>query len=118
MFPLNLNRHDEWVQIFEEAWRYERDYFYDPNMHGRDWMTVYDRYSPLIPFVKHRADLNYVLDQVNGELSVGHSFVFGGDLPEIEKPKVGLLGADLVAENNYWKIKRIYTTENWDLRSY
>ena len=111
---MNLNRQDEWVQMFEEAWRYERDYFYDPNMHGRDWMTVYERYSPLIPFVKHRTDLTYVLDQVNGELSVGHSFVFGGDFPEVEKPKVGLLGADLVAENNCWKIKRIYTTESWN----
>jgi len=109
-----LNRSEEWKQIFEEAWRYERDYFYDPGMHGRDWNEVYEKYSPLIPYVKHRTDLTYILDQLNGELSVGHSFVFGGDFPEVEKPSVGLLGADLVPENKHWKIKRIYTTESWN----
>jgi len=111
---MRLSRAEEWTQIFEEAWRYERDYFYDPNMHGRNWNEVHDRYAPLIPFVKHRTDLSYVLDQVNGELSVGHSFVFGGDFPEVQKPSVGLLGADLVTENNRWKISRIYTTESWN----
>jgi tricorn protease len=111
---MNLSRAEEWKQIFEEAWRYERDYFYDPNMHGRNWTEVYERYAPLVPFVKHRLDLSYILDQVNGELSVGHSFVFGGDFPEVDKPAVGLLGADLVAENTRWKISRIYTTESWN----
>ncbi|MBE0653027.1 MAG: PD40 domain-containing protein [Bacteroidales bacterium] len=111
---VNLSRQDEWKQMFEEAWRYEKDYFYDPGMHGRDWDEVYERYAPMVPWIKHRTDLSYVLDQMNGELSVGHSFVFGGDFPEVEKSKTGLLGADLVAENNYWKIQRIYTTESWN----
>ncbi|CAN5356292.1 S41 family peptidase [soil metagenome] len=111
---VKLNRTEEWTQMFEEAWRYERDYFYDPNMHGRNWTEVHERYAPLTPFIKHRADLTYVLDQMNGELSVGHSFVFGGDLPEVDKPAIGLLGADLVAENKRWKISRIYTTESWN----
>jgi tricorn protease len=109
-----LDRSAEWKQIFEEAWRYERDYFYDPGMHGRNWNEVYEKYFPLIPYVRHRTDLTYILDQMNGELSVGHSFVFGGDYPEVDKSSVGLLGADLVAENNRWKIKRIYTTESWN----
>ena len=82
---MKLNRTAEWEQMFEEAWRYERDYFYDSEMHGRDWNKVYKRYAPLVPFIKHRADLNYILDQVNGELSVGHSFVRGGDFPQIER---------------------------------
>ena len=111
---MKLNRISEWQQIFKEAWRYERDYFYDPDMHGRDWMKVYDRYSPLIPYVKHRTDLSYILDQVNGELSVGHSFVFGGDFPKVDKSSVGLLGADLIIDNKRWKISRIYTTESWN----
>jgi len=111
---MKLDRPAEWKQIFEEAWRYERDYFYDPGMHGRNWDEVYSKYAPLIPFVRHRADLNYVLDQMNGELSVGHSFVGGGDYPETERPSCGMLGADLVAESGYWKIKRIYTTESWN----
>jgi tricorn protease len=67
-----------------------------------------------MPYVKHRDDLTYVLDQLNGELSVGHSFVFGGDYPDVEKSVAGLLGADLVAENGRWKIDRIFTTESWN----
>ena len=111
---MKLDRMAEWKQMFEEAWRYERDYFYDQNLHGRDWQKVYDRYAPLIPYVRHRNDLNYVLDQMNGELSVGHSFVFGGDFPEVESTKIGMLGADLMLNNGRWQIKRIYTTESWN----
>jgi tricorn protease len=113
---MKLDRSVEWTQMFNEAWRYERDYFYDPDMHGRNWTEVYKRYEPLVPFIKHRSDLTYILDQVNGELSVGHSFVFGGDFPKVERAVVGLLGADLLAENNRWKIERIYTTESWNPR--
>ncbi|OEK00869.1 protease [Roseivirga sp. 4D4] len=111
---MKLNRAEEWKQMFEEAWRYERDYFYDPNMHGRDWNAVYDRYAPLIPFVKHRADLNYIFDMMNGELSVGHSFVGGGDYPSIDRSTMGMLGADLSINKNRWRIDRIYTTESWN----
>jgi len=111
---MQLDRSKEWQQIFDEAWRYERDYFYDPGMHGRDWDDVYKRYNPLVPHIKHRADLTYILDQMNGEMSVGHSFVFGGDYPKTESNQVGVLGADLKAEKNYWKISRIYTTESWN----
>lgn len=114
ILKMKLDRTQEWKQIFEEAWRYERDYFYATNMHGRDWDAVYNRYAPLVPYLKHRTDLTYVLDQVNGELSVGHSFVGGGDYPSTEHNSVGLLGADLVQEKGYWKIARIYTTENWN----
>lgn len=111
---MKLNRLEEWKQIFEETWRYERDYFYASNLHGRDWNKVYKRYAPLVPFIRHRADLTYIMDQIGGELSVGHSFVGGGDYPETDRSMVGLLGADLVAEKGYWKIDRIYTTESWN----
>ena len=67
-----------------------------------------------VAFVRHRADLTYVLDQVNGELSVGHSFVGGGDYPDVETSQVGLLGADLVAAEGRWRIQRIYTLESWN----
>jgi tricorn protease len=113
-FNMKLNRLKEWKQMFEEAWRYERDYFYDPGMHGRDWNKVYKRYAPLVKFVKHRADLTYILDQVNGELSVGHSFVGGGDYPTNDRAKGGLLGADFTARQGKWQIKRIYTSESWN----
>lgn len=111
---MKLDRLAEWDQLFEEAWRYERDYFYDPNIHGRNWNTVYKRYAPLVPYVRHRADLTYVFDQMNGELSVGHSFVGGGDYPETDRNQVGLLGADFKLNNKRYQIERIYTTENWN----
>lgn len=113
-FNMKLNRISEWKQMFEEAWRYERDYFYDPGMHGRDWNKVYKRYAPLVPYIKHRTDLTYILDQVNGELSVGHSFVGGGDYPTTDRAKGGLLGADFTARQGRWQIKRIYTSESWN----
>jgi tricorn protease len=111
---VRVDRMVEWQQIFDEAWRYQRDYFYDPDLHGRDWDVVRDRYAPLVPYVRHRADLNYILDQMNGELSVGHSFVFGGDMPDVESSTTGLLGADLVADSGRWQIRRIYTLESWN----
>lgn len=111
---MELDRKKEWKQIFTEAWRYERDYFYDPATHGRDWDDVWERYSPLIPYIQHRQDLTYLLDQLNGELSVGHSFVFGGDFPAVDTLATGLLGADYEIANGKWRIKRIYTAESWN----
>ncbi|MDG1752096.1 MAG: PDZ domain-containing protein [Thalassotalea sp.] len=111
---MNLDRLVEWRQIFVEAWRYQRDFFYDPNMHGRDWNDVFERYEPLVSYVKHRSDLTYLLDLVNGELSVGHSFVFGGDYPKVEESTSGLLGADLKQGKKHWQIERIFTTESWN----
>ncbi len=111
---MELNRIEEWTQIFSEAWRYQRDYFYDRNMHGRDWKEVWDQYAPLMPFIRHRADLTYMLDQLGGEVSVGHSFVFGGDFPALDTSRVGVLGADLIVADGFWKINRIYTAESWN----
>ncbi len=111
---MELNRLEEWKQVFNEAWRYQRDYFYDRNMHGRDWQEVWKQYAPLIPYIRHRTDLTYLLDQLGGEVSVGHSFVFGGDFPDVDTSRMGVLGADLVPANGRWKIKRIYTTESWN----
>ena len=111
---MQLNRLEEFKQILTEAWRYERDYFYDKNLHGRDWQEVYDYFIPLAPYIKHRSDLTYVLDQIGGELSVGHSFVFGGDYPSVEKNTASALGADLVLNNGQWQVKRIYNTESWN----
>ncbi len=111
---MHLDRMAEWRQMFDDVWRFEKEYFYDPGMHGNDWNAVRGRYRPLVQYVRHRDDLNYVFDQVNGELSVGHSFVGGGDYPDVDTSRVGLLGADLVAENGRWRIRRIYTLESWN----
>jgi tricorn protease len=105
---------EEWRQIFDESWRYQRDFFYDPGTHGADWDAVRRRYAPLVEHVRHRADLNYVIDMVNGELAVGHSFVGGGDMPGLDTVRVGLLGAKLETDRNRWRVARIYTSESWN----
>ncbi len=110
----------EWAQIYRETWRVQREYFYDPQMHGADWQAIYDKYKPLLSFVGHRADLGYLIAQIGGELTVGHSYLLGtGDIPSEEAVSVGLLGADFAIENGRYRIKRIYTGENWnpDLRA-
>ncbi len=105
----------EWAQIFKETWRIQRDYFYDSKMHGADWNAVLQKYSPLLPYVGHRADLAYLIATVGGELTVGHSYLTGtGDVGGEEPVAVGLLGADFSVENDYYRIKHIYTGENWN----
>src|SRR6185503_12787921 len=117
---LNVSLHTEidppaeWNQIFDEAWRIERDFFYAPNHHGADWNAVKTRYAPLVPYVRHRTDLTYITDMVGGELSVAHSFVREGDVPAVDTSRIGALGADLVAENGHWRISRIFTSESWN----
>ncbi|MFW6331064.1 MAG: S41 family peptidase [Gemmatimonadota bacterium] len=111
---MRLDPDREWAQIFDEAWRQERDFFYDPGHHGADWDAVYEQYRPLVDHVRHRSDLNYLLDMVNGELAVGHSFVYGGDLPDTDTARVGLLGADLEPHRGRWRVARIYTSESWN----
>ncbi len=104
----------EWRQIFREGWRFQRDYFYVENVHGLDLDWAFETYSPWVEHVRHRDDLNYVLDILGGETAVGHSFVRGGDMPEVDSVPVGLLGADLVPENGRYRIARIYTGESWN----
>ena len=111
---MRLDPRNEWRQIFDEAWRYQRDFFYDPGMHGGDWERVRQRYTPLLSWVRHRTDLHYLIDQMNGELSVGHSFVWGGDFPDVERSPGGVLGVDLIAHRDRWQIERIYTFESWN----
>jgi tricorn protease len=104
----------EWKQMFREAWRFQRDYLYVSNVHGADWNKVYQMYTPLLEHVAHRTDLTHLLDVLGGEVSIGHSFTGGGDNPKVENVKIGLLGADVAIENNTYRIKKIYTGENWN----
>ncbi len=109
----------EFKQIFREAWRYQRDFLYVRNVHGADWNKIYQNYSPLLEFVAHRNDLNYLLDILGGEVSIGHSFVYGGDMPQTGSVSTGLLCADYEISGNRYRIKKVYNGENWnpDLRS-
>lgn len=104
----------EYQQIFKEGWRFMRDFLYVDNVHGAPWDTVYEWYSPWIGHVRHRTDLNYVVDIMSGEVSIGHSYVRGGDYPDIKKVPVGLLGCDFETENGYYKISKIYNGESWN----
>ena len=110
----------EWAEIFHESWRTQRDFFYDAKMHGADWQAVLAKYGELLPFVRHRSDLGYLIAQTGGELVVGHSYLQGtGDEPSQGPVSVGLLGADYSVENGHYRIHRIYNGENWnpDLRA-
>jgi tricorn protease len=114
-----LEPKEEFKQIFNEGWRNQRDYLYVPNMHGTDWARDKQMYGELLPYVNHRADLNYLLDMMGAEIAIGHSYVRGGDMPEVPPSLGGLLGADFSIENERYKITRIYDNESWnpDLRS-
>ncbi|NIO00733.1 MAG: protease [Candidatus Latescibacteria bacterium] len=105
---------EEWKQIFREAWRYQRDYFYVDNVHGLDLEWAYSTYAPWVEHVRHRADLTYVLDILGGETAIGHSFTGGGDWPNVERTPVGMLGADFAVEDGRFRIKKIYSGENWN----
>ncbi|HET8947824.1 MAG TPA: PDZ domain-containing protein [Candidatus Polarisedimenticolia bacterium] len=109
----------EWRQIFREAWRFERDFFYVPNHHGADWEAVRARYEPWLASVQHRVDLSDLVNRMGGEHGVGHHFVVGGDTPSIPGGRPGLLGADLKIEDGRYRIVRIFSGESWnpDLRA-
>ncbi len=109
----------EFRQIFHEGWRIQRDYLYVPNLHGTDWPKMKEMYGQLLPYVNHRADLNYLLDNMGAEIAVGHSYVRGGAMPEVPESRGGLLGADFTVDNGRYRIARIYDTESWnpDLRA-
>lgn len=104
----------EWAQMFHEAWRIQRDFFYAPNMHGADWNAVRERYLPFLEHVAHREDLNYLFAQMFGELVVGHAYVGGGDMLGSPHVAVGLLGADYEIADGHYRIRRIYRGENWN----
>lgn len=116
---VQVNPQEEFVQIFRDGWRFMRDFLYVDNMHGAPWEEVYDWYSPWVEHAKHRSDLNYVLDIMSGEVAVGHSYVAGGDYPDLENIQAGLLGADISLQNGAYRIDKIYTAESWnpDLRA-
>ncbi|MDP9097583.1 MAG: PDZ domain-containing protein [Verrucomicrobiota bacterium] len=113
---MNLDRHAEWTQIYNECWRHMRDFFYAPNMNGVDWKAMRDKYAALVPFVNHRNDLTYLIGELIGELNNGHANVAGGERPETPRIKLGLLGAELSRDpaTKAYKIERILPGENWN----
>ena len=106
----------EWKQIFNEVWRQQRDYFFEASMNGVNWEQQRDKYAQLLPYVADRLSLTYVLGEMIGELSNSHTYVGGGDYPEIDGVNVGLLGADFAPDtgSGVYRIAKIYPGENWN----
>ena len=110
----------EWAQIFDEVWRAFRDGYYLENMHGRDWKAIKEKYAVLLPYVRTRLDLNYVIGEMISELASGHAYVSPGEYPKAERIPMGLLGAELSRDRSgYFKIDRILqgATYREELRS-
>ena len=109
----------EYPQIYRDVWRQIRDFFYDPGIHGKDWQAVYDKYEPLIPYVATRADMNYIIGQMIGELTASHEYIVGpGDPPRTYwfRVNTGLIGADLEpdAKSGWYRFARIVDAAGWE----
>jgi tricorn protease len=106
----------EWNEMFNEAWRQERDFFFEKSMNGVNWPGERERYAPLLPHVADRYDLTYLLGEMIGELSNSHTYTGGGDYPDLHAVNLGLLGVDyeLDAATGFYRFKKIYAGENWD----
>ena len=111
---IKIDPTEEYHQIFREGWRYMRDFLYVDNVHGAPWDQVWDWYAPWIDDVRHRSDLNYVVDIMSGEVAIGHSYVSGGDFPDLDRVGGGLLGADYTIRNGMYQIEKIYNSGQWN----
>ncbi|MBK9313138.1 MAG: PD40 domain-containing protein [Acidobacteria bacterium] len=104
----------EWKQMYDEVWRGERDFFYDPNAHGLNIEEAKKKYAPYLESIAHRSDLNYLFTEMLNQLTIGHMFIFGGDIPNPRFVPGGLLGCDYTVENGRYRISRIFNGENWN----
>ncbi len=105
---------EEWRQLFNDAWRLERDFFYDPNMHGVDWQAMKERYGALLDDVVSRWDLNFIIGELIGEINTSHSYRGGGDVEQPARRGVGLLGVDWELAEGAYRIQKIVTAAPWD----
>jgi tricorn protease len=104
----------EWNQMYHEVWRIERDFLYDPNHHGLNIVAAEKKYAPYLKGAGGRADVNHLFDEMLGEITIGHMFIAGGDVPQPKKVKGGLLGADYKVENGCYRFARVFNGENWN----
>ncbi|MDB6149933.1 MAG: Periplasmic protease, partial [Chthoniobacter sp.] len=104
----------EWRQIFNDAWRIQRDFFYDPHLHLVPWQKLRERYGKLLEDAVTRSDVNYILGELLGELNVSHAYRSGGDVEAAAGRSVGYLGCDFVLEQGAYRIKRILQAAPWE----
>lgn len=110
----------EWAQIFDEAWRAYRDGFYQESMHGVDWKAIKEKYAVLLPYVKTRLDLNYIIGEMIGELNCGHAYVNPGETEQPKRINTGLLGAEITRDKSgFFRLEKIFPGASWskELRS-
>jgi tricorn protease len=122
--PLNLaemnmtvNPREEWNQIFRDAWRLERDFFYDEGMHGVDWDEMYVRYSALLEDAATRDDVNFIIGELIGELNASHTYRGGGDREQAQNMDFGYLGVDYQMSDGFYRIGKIYKGAPWDIEA-
>lgn len=112
---ITVDYEKEWAQIFDEAWRAFRDGFYVENMHGVDWPAMKQKYGQMLPYVKNRLDLNYLIGEMIGELKVGHAYVNPGEMERAPRIKLGLLGAEFSRDRSgFFRIEKILPGTSWD----
>ncbi len=104
----------EWRQMYNESWRIQRDFFYDPTLHGLDYSGTKKRYEAYLEGIAHREDLNYLFREMLGNMSVGHHNSVGGDAPQPNQVQTGLLGCDFKVENGRYRFAKIFNGENWN----
>ncbi len=107
----------EWKELFMDAWRMERDYFYDPTMHGVNWNTVKDRYLKMLEGAITREEVDFIIGEMIGELNASHTYHGGGDMENTPNKTVGYLGVDWQADGNYYKIKTIIRAAAWEAKT-
>ncbi len=113
---IKIDKQQEFLQIFNEAWRIQRDWFYDPGMHGVDWQAIGDKYRPFVASCGNRSDLNYLIGEMIGELNIGHTYVYGGEFGDRgDRVRTGLLGADYTQPegSRFHRISHIVPGVNW-----
>ncbi len=110
----------EWIQIFNEAWRLERDFYYDPNMHGINWQAMKEKYGKLMTSASCRQDVQFIIGELIGELNTSHTYVFGGDVRrQADRGNIGMLGVDWVVDkkNKRYRFEKIYNVPDWTRNS-
>ncbi len=111
---IKINPRLEWPQMFRDAWRIQREMFYDPGLHGVNLADIMGRYERFVGRLSSRSDLTYLFQEMMGEMTVGHLGAGGGEQPEVRTIQTGLLGADYEVAGNRYRFRRIYNGENWN----
>ena len=111
-----VDQRAEWRQMLRDAWRLERDFFYDPDLHQVDWDGIWDRYSPLVAYISHGSDFTYLVGEMIAELNVGHAYARPGDQPCAERIGTGLLGCEFASTKNgdHYRFARVFTERDWN----